>query len=110
MLREDTTIDKIEVLPNGVLQIRQKNAILKDEVEIASSFHRWTLVPGDALDGQDDRVVAVANAIWTPDIIDAYQSHIREHQETAVAEEGAADPEPSEAPTEDPAPAEDHPS
>ena len=39
MLTEKTIIDKIELVENAV-QIRHKNIIEKDGVEIASTFHR----------------------------------------------------------------------
>lgn len=39
MLTEKTIIDKIEIVENAV-QIRHKNVITKDGVEIASTFHR----------------------------------------------------------------------
>ena len=39
MLKEKSIIDKIELVPNAV-QIRHKNIIEKDGVEIASTFHR----------------------------------------------------------------------
>lgn len=39
MLTETSIIDKIELVENAV-QIRHKNTIEKDGVEIASTFHR----------------------------------------------------------------------
>lgn len=39
MLTEKSVIDKIELVENAV-QIRHKNIIEKDGVEIASTFHR----------------------------------------------------------------------
>jgi hypothetical protein len=76
MLEEITIVDKIECLANGVLQIRDRHQILKDGAEIAASFHRHVLNPGDSLDGQDPRVVAIANATWTDEVIAAYQASL----------------------------------
>lgn len=74
MLEEKSIIDKIEITYSGIIQIRQRNQILKDGVEISASFHRSSLCPGDDLSEQESRVVAVANAVWTPEVIEAYQS------------------------------------
>lgn len=75
-LIEKNIIDKIEVLDSGVLQIRQANIIEKDGVQVAKTFIRWTLFPGQDLTGQDIRVVNIANTVWTPDVIAAYQAKI----------------------------------
>ena len=76
MLTELTIVDKIECLANGVLQIRDRHQILKDGEEIAASFHRHVLNPGDDLTGQADRVKAIAAAVWTDDVIAAYQASL----------------------------------
>ena len=38
--------------------------------EIASQY---TLNPGDSLDGQPTEVVKIANALWTPAVVEAYK-------------------------------------
>jgi len=95
MLEEITIVDKIECLANGVLQIRDRHQILKDCEEIAASFHRHVLNPGDDLTGQADRVVAIAAAVWTDECIAAYQASL-------PAEPVATEPESvaTETPTE----------
>jgi hypothetical protein len=64
MLTEKTIVDKIEVLESNHIQVRQANIIEKDGVEITRTFHRYVLSPGDSLEGQDAKIVAVASAIW----------------------------------------------
>lgn len=73
-LTKTSVIDKIEVLENNVIQVRQRNDILDNGVVISSLFHRWTLEPGRDLSDQDPRVAAVAQSIWTPDVIAAYEA------------------------------------
>jgi hypothetical protein len=73
-LTERNTIDKIEVLENGIIQVRRADIVERDGVEIAKSYHRWTLSPGQDLTGQDQRVTDVANAVWTQEVIAAYQA------------------------------------
>ena len=34
---------------------------------------QYTLVPGDSLDGQPPEVVKIANALWTPAVVEAYK-------------------------------------
>lgn len=93
MLTELTIVDKIECLANGTLQIRERHQILKDGEEIAASFHRHVLNPGDDLTGQADRVVAIANATWTDEVIAAYQASLP--QPEAVID-GASDATPTD--------------
>lgn len=75
-LEEKTLVDKIEVLIDGHIQIRRRDQILKDGVEIAATYHRHTIFPGDDLSNEDPRVVAIAESVWTQEVIDAYQQSI----------------------------------
>jgi hypothetical protein len=34
---------------------------------------QYTLVPGDSLEGQPVEVVNIANALWTPAVVEAYK-------------------------------------
>ena len=73
-LEKQIVIDKIEVMELGHIQVRQLTRIIEDGVELSSSYHRWALNPGDDLTGQDAKVTAIANAIWTPEVIAAYKA------------------------------------
>jgi urease accessory protein UreE len=75
-LEEVSVIDKIEVLELGGIQVRRKDKVLKDGVEIAATFHRHVVNPGDDLTNEDPKVIAVAEAIWTEEVIAAYQAHL----------------------------------
>jgi urease accessory protein UreE len=66
MISELSIIDKIEVLEDGQIQVRRADKVLRDGVEIAKTYHRHVLAPGDDLTGQDAKVVAVAHAVWAP--------------------------------------------
>jgi adenosine/AMP kinase len=71
---EQNVIDKIEVIRDGSLQIRQAYTVLKDGVAVCEpSFSRWVRHPGDDVSDQDQRVQAIAAATWTPDVVAAYQ-------------------------------------
>ena len=72
-LSEQSVVDKIEVIENGSLQVRTANIIKRDGDEISRSFHRHVLAPGSSLSGEDARVVAVANATWTDEVVADYE-------------------------------------
>ena len=63
-LTKETVVDKIEVLENGIIQVRAAIRVLEDGEIISQSYHRHTLAPGDDLTNEDPKVVAVANAAW----------------------------------------------
>ena len=81
-LASTNTIDKIEVLENGVIQVRQAEIITKDGNEIARNFSRWVLSPGDDVSTQDDKVKAIATTVWTAEVISAYQAQIQSQVKT----------------------------
>ena len=74
-LASTTVIDKTEVLEDGTIQVRQAEIITKDGVEIARNFSRWVRHPGDT-EAQSDPapVPAIASAVWTQEVISAYQA------------------------------------
>ena len=74
-LASTTTIDRIEVLQDGSIQVRQAEIITKDGNEIARNFTRWVRHPGDTSAQSDPAPVpAIANAIWTSEVVSAYQA------------------------------------
>ena len=75
-LTETTTIDQIEVTNSNVIQIREALTIKRDDEVISSTFHRYTLLPGDDVSTKDSKIQAIANAIWTEEVIAAYQASI----------------------------------
>jgi urease accessory protein UreE len=75
-LEEKSVVDKIEVLLLGQIQVRRRDQILKDGVEVAATYHRHVLSPGDDLTNEDPRVVAIAEATWTPEVIAVYQASL----------------------------------
>lgn len=72
-LEEIKVIDKIEVVENGTLQVREATRIVKDGDVIATTYHRWSFAPGADISDQPANVQAIAQAAWTPEVIAAYQ-------------------------------------
>lgn len=79
-LTEITKIDKIEVTEFNTIQVRVANIIKKDEVEIAKTYERYVLSPIDDISNQDEKLKAIANAIWTPEVIAAYVELQKENE------------------------------
>ena len=75
-LIEKTLVDKVELVENNSIQIRTATIIEKDGVELARTFHRHVVAPGDDVTNEDPKVQAIANAIWTEEVIAAYQALI----------------------------------
>jgi hypothetical protein len=75
-LLEKSIIDKIEIIENNSIQIRTANVIEKDGIEITRTFHRHVIAPIDDITNEDAKVKSVANAIWTPEVIEAYKKMI----------------------------------
>lgn len=85
-LQEIKLIDKIEVVENGTLQIREATRILKDGEQIAQTYHRWSFAPASDVSTMPANVQAVAAAVWTPEVIAAYQA---QQAEQAAQTQGA---------------------
>ena len=75
-LIEKQIVDKIELVENNSIQVRTANIIEKDGTEIARTFHRHVLSPGDSIVNEDPKVQAIANAVWTEEVIAAYQASL----------------------------------
>jgi len=80
MLTECTILSLVEVTPNGTVQVRLANQILDGDAVKAQTFHRYCLAPGCDLTGQPDQVVAIANAVWTPEVVAAYEAQVAANQ------------------------------
>ena len=71
-LIEKIIVDKIELIENNSIQIRTATIIEKDGTELTRTFHRHVVAPGEDITNEDPKVQAIANAIWTDEIIAAY--------------------------------------
>ena len=74
-LTKQVTQDKIEIVNLGdwsVIQVRTKTAIVEDGAELSSSYHRHVVMPTDDLTAESAEVTAIANAVFTQDMKDAY--------------------------------------
>jgi hypothetical protein len=75
-LTETKTIDQITVTENGIILYREATRILKDGEQIAQTYHRTSLTPGQDLTGIPANVAAIANVAWTDEVVAAYQEQV----------------------------------
>ncbi len=74
MIEKVKVIDQITVTENGIILYREATKIIEDGVELTKTYHRSSLTPGQDLTGQPANVVAIANTVWTPEVVEAYQA------------------------------------
>ena len=75
-LTETIKVDQIEITETNHIQVRTATIIEKDGAELTRTFSRCVFYPGSDISNEDAKVQAVANAIWTAEVISAYQASI----------------------------------
>ena len=75
-LIEKQLVDLVELIESNHIQVRTANIIERDGVEITRTLHRHVLAPGDDVTNEDPKVQAIANAVWTEQVISAYQASL----------------------------------
>lgn len=78
-LTETKSIDQITVTENGTVLIREATRVLRDDIQIAETFHRWSFTPGSDVSYMPDNVKAICNTAWTPEVISAYQAQLEQN-------------------------------
>jgi hypothetical protein len=73
-LTENTSIDQIEIVRDWNIQVRQATVIERDGEFVSRTFHRWVLNPDSDISGQEQKVKDIANAAWTPEVRQAYET------------------------------------
>ena len=67
---------KEEILPDQTIQIRTTTVVEEDGVELARNYQRHVVHPGDDVTGEVAEVQAIASALWTDEVVAAYQASI----------------------------------
>jgi len=79
MLKEVKTTDVIQILEDGSISVRIRTDIVKNDSEIlATSYARIVLTPGEhdlAKELLKDKY-AVAEAVWTSEILELYKKKL----------------------------------
>lgn len=77
----ERTEHKLEIIPPfSIIQCREANIVEKDGVEVGKTYHRHVRVPGEDVSSDCSELQAVAAALWTPDVIAAYEAHVAANQ------------------------------
>ena len=77
-LIERTEIDKVEIVSDWNIQVRQATVIEKDGVQVARSFHRWVLTPDMDIKDQEQKVKDICKAAWTKEVKADYKKFLAE--------------------------------
>jgi hypothetical protein len=75
-LEKVISVDLIEVIENGCVQVRTKTSIMENGVQISGTFHRHIVAPGTDYSAEDAKVKAICSAVHTAGVISAYQASI----------------------------------
>ena len=73
-LEKQTKIDRIEIVENGIVQVRQVTIILEDGNQVSRTYHRWCIAPGEDYSTQEQQVQDICKVTHTPEVIAAYQA------------------------------------
>jgi len=73
---------KEEILPNQTIQVRVATVVEEDGVELGRKYHRHVVNPGDDVSGEAQEVQDIANALWTSEVIAAYQASLGSSEAT----------------------------
>ena len=73
-LTERKEIDQIEIAQQFYVQVRQATVIERDGEFVSRTFHRWVLTPDMDISDQEQKVQDIANAAWTPEVRQAYET------------------------------------
>jgi hypothetical protein len=72
-ITKETVVDQITVTENGIILYREATKIIEDGKELTKTYHRTSLTPGQDLTGQPAQVTAIANTVWTDEVVTKYQ-------------------------------------
>jgi len=66
---------KLEIIPPyQIIQCREANIVEKDGAEVGRTYHRHVRSPGDDVSGDCAELQAVATALWTTEVVAAYEA------------------------------------
>jgi hypothetical protein len=75
-ITKQTVVDQITVTEYGIILYREATKIIEDGKELTKTYHRTSLTPGQDLTGQPAQVTAIANTVWTDEVVTKYQEMI----------------------------------
>lgn len=76
MIEKIVSPDRIEVVENGCVQVREKISIMENGTELSATYHRYVVAPGDDYSQESDRVKAICQLVHTPEVVQAYKDKL----------------------------------
>jgi len=83
-LTERIEIDRIEVVQQWNIQVRQATIIERNGEFVSRTFHRWVLTPDSNISGQEQKVKDICNAAWTNEVKAAYETFKAEQSARSI--------------------------
>lgn len=72
---DQTTVDSV-----GFVFVREVTIVSEDGIELTRSYHRTSLYPGQDVTAMPESVQSICAAVWTPEVIAAYQAKVAAEQ------------------------------
>lgn len=74
-LTKQLVIDRIEILEDSTIQVRQRLTAYDDDgSKIGERYSRYVLAPGQDVTAQPAKIRQIAQVLWTPQVIADYQA------------------------------------
>ena len=84
MITNRAVIDQITVMEYGQIQVRTATVVLRDGAEIARTYHRHVVSPGQDLSREAPRVKTIGAVVHTPEVIESYRKTLATLTESNV--------------------------
>jgi hypothetical protein len=75
-LEKEIKIDRVEVIENGTVQVRQATIITDNGNQVSRNYHRWCITPGEDYSTQEKQVQDICKVSHTPEVIAAYKAQL----------------------------------
>ena len=75
-LEKEIKIDRVEVVENGTVQVRQATIITENGNQVSRTYHRWCISPGEDYSDQEQQVQDICKISHTPEVIAAYKAQL----------------------------------
>jgi len=73
MLEKKIIVGLITIMEDRRMQIREDTVVYEDGVELSRTYTRYVMDPGDSIDNKPPIVRELANFLWTPEVIAAWE-------------------------------------
>lgn len=75
-LEKIKTLEKIEIMANGIVLAKYGISIVEDSNVLARTYERVSYSPGDDVSDADQQIKDVCKLMWTNEVVDAFRQEI----------------------------------